>query len=452
MSSTQRISSGIDPIDSAWDGLFKGGRYLVYGKNSDGRSHLALLFTAEATRHLQTSLLITGLRTTDLHIQASSLAFDIESASRSGILRVSRIPSELELIYDDDETVESALKSLSNLIVDASADRVVIDDFSPYTHLSSFTRFRTAFIRLLSEIEHVGSTLLIAMPEPANEASRRMIEFMGTLMTGSIHVHVSAAEGPARRTLTLQPQIGHITAHVAREWNLDRIVAKSELTAAAPLANDRFETASTTAAETPEPEITEQKTDGVIAPEDGVTMEEAADAIEPPDVEAEFESPEETPEPVLETTSEGLTLTVVDETRGQVFDDRGRFAEELQLYFEDFESDSTSFTLVAMRMEDPKDPGTSSDFHVITSLINETLGPQDTVYADETMERIVVLLGEGSSEDAQGLFARLKARLRISIPDRADHLMNAVSAVVVVNGKPFGTADEFLRYVLEDVE
>ncbi len=444
MNSTQRISSGLDAIDSSWDGLFKGGRYLVYGRHSDGRSHLALLFLAEATKRLDTSLLITGLRATDLDIQASSLAFDLEGSSQSGILRISRTPSELELIHDDDETVESALKSLSNLIVDAAADRVVIDDFSPYTRLSSFTRFRTAFIRLMSEIEHVGSTLLIGMPEPANDASRRMIEFMGTLMTGSIHVHVSSADGPARRTLTLQPQIGHITAHVNREWNLEVIVAKAETISTPHLTPEHSVDLSAVAEEALEPELTEQNTDGLSSAEEGLESPQA------PAYEAA--SPVGTPESASEKAAEGPTLTVIEEVRGQVFDDRDRFAEELQLYFEDFESDRTSFTLVAMRMEDPGEPATSSDFHMITSLIHEALGQQDTVYADEGSERIVVLLGEGSGEDAQDLFARLKTQLRASVPDRADHLMNAVSAVVVANGRPFSTADEFLRYVLEDVE
>lgn len=434
-----KILSGIDVVDQAWGGLFKGGRYLAYGTNASGRSLLTTSYIAAGTKSLDTSLLVSRLRQADLAIQAASLAFNLAEAIQSGLLRVSRTPFELELVERDDDSLESSLKALASLIVDASADRVIVDDFSPFTRFSSFDRFRTAFARLMTELEHAPSTLLVGMPEPANDASRRIVEYVGTLMTGALHLHVGCVDGFSQRTISLIPQIGHVTRRLDLCWTIDhQVAAVDELARPLDSIREAQPTASTgrpAIEETPDYEPP-ARAEAVA----GTSEEDTADEIAHKSVEDESTSFEFSVEPAPDLGA----------SEEMVFLDRDRFTDELQLYFDDFETAETPFTLVAMRSEEPKDGSGSDDFHSIIAALQGVLGREDSLFADAVVERIIVILGDGDPDGAQQLFTRLRSYLRESNPERADHLLNVVAAVVVPNGKPFSTAEEFAQYVLDE--
>ncbi len=410
----------------------------MYGRNSAGKNLLPVVFVASATDRLESTLLVTRLRELDLTIQASGVGFDAAAARESGLLKVSRVPAELEVLHADDDGLESALKALASLIVDAAAHHVVIDDFSPFARFSSFDHFRTAFVRLLDEIEHVDSTLLIGMPAPANDASRRIIELMGSHMTGSIHVHMVQNDGHVQRTLSLIPQIGHATRRTEVPWLLESVAA---LTTRHPVARQ------------------DPATEEVAAREDGSREAAHISTPEPPVENPELrieDSSTRTPastdvkEPFVESAENGLELTVHDETRGQTFEDRPTFTEELQLYFEDYETSGTPFVLVAMRMEDAYDRNDPDEFGSVSRVVEDSLHREDSMFIDPGTERIIIILGEENGGAAQQLFARIKDRMRTEMPEHADLMMNAVSAVVVKNGSPFVTASEFLAYVLDE--
>ena len=439
-----KVNSGINLVDQVWGGLFKGGRYLAYGTNASGRNLLTLAFAAAGTKSLETSLLVSRLRQQDLAIQSASINYDLPEAVRSGILRISRTPFELELIDRDDDSLESSLKALASLIIDSSADRVLVDDFSPFTRFSSFERFRTSFARLLTEIEHSPSTLVLGIPEPANDASRRIVDYISTLMTGCFHVHLMCVDGFSQRTISLVPQIGHQTQRVDLYWSLEAtLIAPSrssdtpipygEATAEA-VASDASDRPSDLESQEPTSDSTRSVIEEqVIGDRELVEKEDVAETGE----HASFEF---SVEPAVEFGA----------SEEMVFLDRDRFTEELQLYFDDYESSSTPFNLVAMRSEQSRDDSSADDFNAILGALQNVLGREDSLFADPVVERIIVILGDDEGDGAQQLFARLRAHLRGSLPDDADRLLNVVAAVVVPNGQPFATSEEFVRYVLDD--
>ncbi len=432
-----KILSGIDVVDQAWGGLFRGGRYLAYGTNASGRSLLTTAYVAAGTRTLDTSLLISRLRQRDLAIRSASLQFDLVEAVASGLLRISRTPFELELIDRDDDSLESALKALASLIIDSSADRVVVDDFSPFTRFASNDRFRTAFARLLTEIEQAPSTLLIGMPEPANEASRRIIDFVGTLMTGCLHIRLGCSDGHSQRTVSLIPQIGHQTRRIDLFWPIDLIVAVGDASGAHVLS-PRGERPSETVDRASELPLGGERPGSVPVPSPEETQQiERRDTGETTEEPSSFEF---SVEPVAEPGAEAEV----------VFLDRDRFVDELQLYFDDYESSTTPFALVAMRLQEPQDGTGGDDFNAILGAIQAVLGREDSIFADPVVERIIVILGSGDTDGAQQLFSRLRTQLRQSFPNRADHLLNVVAAVVVPNGRPFTEAEDFIHYVLDE--
>lgn len=136
-------------------------------------------------------------------------------------------------------------------------------------------------------------------------------------------------------------------------------------------------------------------------------------------------------------------------TRTEAHYDRQRFVQRLQQHFERREISTTPFLLVAMRM-DPQASQHSGpfDFDTVSDLVASTLRPADDLYIDAENERLVVFLDDTRDDQKQAFFGRLKQRLAADVPQKADHLLHAVSAVTLPNGQPFGTADECLAYVL----
>ena len=103
-----------------------------------------------------------------------------------------------------------------------------------------------------------------------------------------------------------------------------------------------------------------------------------------------------------------------------------------------------------MRMDRSGDKASPFDFEFIIDLVAETLRAGDDMLINTANERLVVFLANAKPEEAQGFFARLKNRLRADAPQQADHLLHAVSAIVVPDGRPFQSADEFLSYALDE--
>jgi len=133
------------------------------------------------------------------------------------------------------------------------------------------------------------------------------------------------------------------------------------------------------------------------------------------------------------------------------YTDRDTFRTRLKDHFQGREALHEPFLLLALRMD--RSEGRESrpfDFDFLMDLVREELHVHDDMLAEPEDERLVVLLADSRPEDAQDFFSRLKERLRAESPRQADHLLHSVSAIVVPDGRPFQTADEFLAYALDE--
>ncbi len=131
--------------------------------------------------------------------------------------------------------------------------------------------------------------------------------------------------------------------------------------------------------------------------------------------------------------------------------DREAFRTRLQKEFLRHNIDHTPFVLIAMRMVRPGvTEGRPFDFDFILDLVTESLRDQDDVFVDLDRERLIVMLAESGADASPPFFGRLKQRLREEAPRQADALMQSVSAIVVPNGRPFRTAEEFLTYAMDE--
>lgn len=399
------LPSGIDPIDEEWGGLYRGGAYLAFGRAATGRGLLTLRYAQTGVQGGERCLFIASDRPKDLVIQAASIGFDLKQAQQDGNIRLMRIPPMMNPQAMGDDSVAKALWDLVTIIRKQRPDRLVINDFMPFVMFRSFDRFRMEFIRMLEQIDSLDTTVVVALPEPANPQSRRVIDFMAGQMTGAVHIEAADEEMTStERRLTLIPHIGQIKRQVVRHWDLADIV---QTPGQAPLIT---ETSHESPAAAPVPPKFPRVTPDVAAP-----------ASPAPEKEDAFER----------------------------YSNRAAFGTRLQGFFADREDGVNPFLLLAMRMDQTSESG-PVDFEFIIDLVADSLRPQDDMLISAINERLVVLLADSKPEEAQGFFARLKNRLRADAPQQADHLLHAVSAIVVPDGRPFQSADEFLSYAMDE--
>jgi len=404
------IPSGVDPIDQEWGGLYRGGAYLVFGRAVSGRGLLLLKYAQTGTQGQERCLIISSDRQKDLSIQAASIGFDLKQAQVDGHMRLMRIPPMMGPQSMGDDAVAKALWDLVAIIRQEKPDRLVISDFMPFVMFRSFDRFRMEFVRLLEQIDSLDTTVVCALPEPANAQSRRVIEFMAGQMTGAIHIEAADDEPTStERRLTLIPHIGQIKRQVVRHWDLAEVV------------NSAADQAMITEEVTPAPSAQEPA----------------------------HRHPHVAPDIAVPASPEGKSSATADEILER-YSDRAPFRNRLEQHFVDRDEDGAPFLLLAMRMDHTADQARPFDFEFIMDLVSESLRAQDDMLISPENERLVVLLANSKPEEAQGFFARLKNRLRVDAPSQADHLLHAVSAIVVPDGRPFQSAEEFLIYALDE--
>lgn len=206
------LFSGVDVIDRTWGGLFRGGSYLLYGRASSGRDLLTLRFTQIGAELGESCLFISPQRPKDLMIQAASIGFDLRGAYEAGLVRLLRIPPAMAQQGQEDDGILRAIRDLIALIREYRPQRLVINDFMPFVLFRSFDRLKAAITDLLEHTDVLDMTMVLVMSEPGNEASKRIVSFIGSQMTGSLHLEMPEEHPEStQRRLTLTPTIGHVS-------------------------------------------------------------------------------------------------------------------------------------------------------------------------------------------------------------------------------------------------
>ncbi len=457
--------SGIDVVDGAWGGLYRGGSYLVYGRAASGRGLLTLTFAHTGAQLGEPVLFVSPDRHKDLMIQAASIGFNLRESYENGIVRLMRVPPLMNLQNMGDDGVAGALWDLVNLIRQHRPTRLIMNDFMPFVAFRSFDRFRNEFIQFLEQIDSLETTMMLVMPEPANQQSKRVIEFMASQMTGSMHIEL-ADDNPTttKRRITLIPHIGHIKRQVVDYWDLEDLIqaanqshqAKQAPAPAQPRSEDAL------------PAWSDESSADLSHAPDSWTPDPSAPTTLPGSTPTTVPSPFAPPPSSFAPPSQSAPVSqappqvqppmqqapppaVPDAETEHSYADRSAFTQRLQGYFAARSTGADPFLLLALRMDRPeKKAARPFDFDFLMDLVREELRRGDDMLVDAESERLIILLGNSRSEQAQRFFARLKDRLRKESPVQADHLLHAVSAIVVPDGTPFDTAEEFLNYALDE--
>lgn len=497
-----KLLTGINVIDEAWGGLYRGGSYLLYGQAWTGRSLLNLQFAFTGVKQKERCLYIFPERPRDLIIQAASINFDLRGVVEDGLVKLMRIPPSFKPNELTDEELHKALTDLVQVVAQENPDRLIIDNFSRFAQFKSFNAFQDAFIDMLERIELVDTTLMFALGEPANDNARNVIEFIARQVTGTVHIALDQDDPhSSRRLITIIPNIGHLEGAVADYWDIGQTVANNEtyqlsLMAAAqqPVVPEPEPVvvpepvAAAPVVETPvsEPEKEEQNGQPFFLP--GLSQpprrlselprrfntvtgmpiyQEAPAVIAPPAVKS---AP--VPPPIIQPiqpAAEPLSLPSFEQLEyiqpevapaddaGDFQDDvrdfsnRPVFLSRLEQQFKHRDAGTGyPFLLIAMRMDRGEGKKVRPfDFEFILDLVTDALRPDDSLLVNHERERLVMLRSNIGAEESQSFFTDLMGQLRQEAPQQAEHLLRSVSAIVVPDGKPFKTAEDFLAYAMD---
>lgn len=505
---TEKVRSGIDALDGSWDGLYRGAVYLLYGQARSGRDFFMLHLARTAVEANEASILLSPRRPRELALQASALGFDFEAACRNEQVRLLRIPAALTADVKD-ETIESALLDLTRFIRKAGPERFFIEDFTPFVRFHDLERMRRALLTFFDALGESEALVVIGLGEPANARSHEVIGFIREQVAGAVHIALPPdANSGTKRLLTLQPMQGSAEAEETFSWDLASLRAHASPSigdSAAPSPEPvSSETAGGAAPPVLEPELViPQPPSGPAAPPKTRRNEPAAppsaspeqkepeaqhasiyffDPYRPLDPSPErdpfgddepirgfFEhahylegqSPEEpsandtsseTPDPFRQMAgAPGATELTPPEPATPLVPLPPRKPDAYEAFSEAFTSslrahvlNGTPFVALALRVERNREV----PFEAVAQGVRRALGPGDYLIERPPTGRLAVLVTGRDAQAAQEVFQHLKQVLREALFS-ADTALRAVSAVVVPNGIPFETAEDFLAYVFD---
>lgn len=474
--------SGLPAVDRQWGGLAAGRAYLLVGRAGSGRSALALQTVRAAVEAGERCLVISPREPQALVEIGQSVGLDLPTAHGAGHLRLLRIPQAADLAARGPEGLARSYRDLVALVTSDRPDRVVIEDFTPLVQFDTFERFHEAFAGLVSDLRELGTTLVIGLGDPANDASRRLLEVVETLVDGTIRL---GAGGDLVLTTPADP------AYPSNDGASVEAVPPPAVPAPAPPApepvldlpaapaplNEGFSTTFSAPAgappELPAPstaEPAEPSTVHAFAPEaagaSGPGGPPTTEVIPPPNPDPSLLAPPADPfgqDPADALLAQGyLADSRGGEVVGQIpsapagppafaplgsassaTDPGVAFRTALDEAFA-ARASGTPFVVVALRM-DPA-AAEAAHFGAVEAGLRSALRAPDRLLADAPRRRAAVVLPASGPDAAQALFAGLQAHLRTTLGSGADRVLQAIAAVTVPDGQPFQTSAELVAY------
>jgi KaiC/GvpD/RAD55 family RecA-like ATPase len=476
------VLSGIDALDQAWEGLRRGAAYLLYGQARSGRELLLLHLTRTGLTCEERCVLVSSRSAHDLAEQAASIGFDLEEGARRGGVRILRVPAPVAE-GGGDEAIERALRDLAALVREEAPDRLLIEDFTPFVRFRQFPRFRQAVLEFLAALAETQAVTVLALGEPANTQSREIVAFLRGQTAGALHLTIDPEEHrPTARRLRLRPPPESTEPERSVAWDLSRL-KRSGLAAAHALFSDAdlsSEPAGDSAALAAEPTLDfsmpgRPTAESAPEPDEPPSEEEPAPPREEPPRETPQEPPQEAPirffdphdpfgpPPEVEDPFAALHATADLFARAHFVEGRGSDAppppapradyspapelpsEEAPFVTQGRPRFAEAFAAARARTGEPflllsfrAEAGVP--FDALATGLARAAGPADALLADADRQRLALLLPGRTREAAQGVFRHLKHALREA---GAEAALREVSALVLPDGEPFRTAEDF---------
>ena len=494
--------SGLDAVDRQWGGLAAGRAYLLVGRAGAGRSALALQTVRAAVEDGARCLVISPRSPDELVGVGREVGLDLAREHSAGRLRLLRIPKAAELAARGPEGLAKSYRDLVGLVTKDKPSRVVVEDFTPLVQFDTFERFHEAFAGLVRSLREQGATLVIGLGDPANDASRRLLEVVEGLVDGTIRLGAGGdlvlntptrPEYPSNDGASVDaeppppPPVEEEAAPIPQTADPSGFITTfapgtpAPTPFGAPLA-DAAPTAAPepVSVEAPDPTSVEPSMDATPTPPpeppgaSGPGGPPTTEVVPPPAPDPSLLAPPEDPFgrqdpadslftqgyladskggqvlgqiPVQPGTNAGPSLPAFAPLAGGLAPDPGvAFRAALDAAFASRPA-GIPFVVIALRM-DPAHPD-AAHFGAVEAGLRSSLRPSDKILVDAPRKRAAVVLPSSGPEIAQTLFAGLQEHLRSAVGSEADRVLQSVAAVTIPDGQPFQASADLLAYAFE---
>jgi hypothetical protein len=482
------LSSGIGPVDAAWGGLARPGAYLVVGAAAQGRLDLTTRIVGAGAAAEEPTLLFSAREPVAILALARQAGVDLDAAGER--VHLKGVPLGAQLAALGEDGLSRMLESLAESA--RGTARVVVEDFTPFVRFRSFDAFGQAFQKLVHAVDGHGATLVLGLGEPANDGSRRLLDFVEQTVSGTIRLadggrvlhlipgqaHASleaqvawdrtavapsvsddVAPSPAPRLVDEGEHVEEFRDHAADGYggtDADALDAGALVVSAIPPEPFGYPAAERTGgdgelwASIQAVEAPASSGDGRVEPVSGgflidsdhlgITLPEP---VTPPDAPvesasiepAEPERPEATP-----VRGAGESLMSVPDFGSE--DPEAGFTVDLD---EAYHS-AQPFLVIALRVA-PDSP----HFHHFPTVADGFLGAltgSDRALVRDDEARLIAILPAAPADAPQRLMAAVRDHLSGLLGARAESVFRSVGVLVLPQGQPFDEPQALLDYVL----
>jgi len=209
----QLFPSGIPLVDLAWRGLYRGGTYFLIGPRKSGKTILALQFAMKCAEQNEVCLFFTSMRPKDLMILAASIDFDLQHYMNQNLIIVVRVtaPDDLEEVENPDEYLAEYISDIVPVVNQYNPSKLIFDALTQFVNIGNAKLLRNTFLAAIENIEDTAITSLYTLSEPADPASKSIVDLLTELATGVIELqkksNVVDKQNPG--IITIIPNLGH---------------------------------------------------------------------------------------------------------------------------------------------------------------------------------------------------------------------------------------------------
>lgn len=219
------IPSGIDLIDDAWGGFYKGGTYITIGGRKSGKSMLCLQYAVECVKRKEKCLYFTGMRPKDITILAASINIDIETYMNNNELIVVKVspPAELYETGDSDRLLVEYFDDIISVIDQYQPDRMIFDELTNFIGFDNLNLLQQTFLKTIESIEEKNITSLYSLAEPATDEAQSVIDSVTQYSTAVIYLQKPGPDADPNQggRITITPNIGHTEGQFSGAYSVE---------------------------------------------------------------------------------------------------------------------------------------------------------------------------------------------------------------------------------------
>jgi circadian clock protein KaiC len=220
------MHSGIELVDQAWGGFYKGGTYLLFGPRKSGRTLLGLQYAMQTAKQKEICLYFTTMRPKDLMIHAASIDFDLQSYMNQNLIIVVRVasPTDINELRNPDEYLIEYFKDIVTVVNQFMPNRIIFDELTPYLGFTNLDLLKNAFLQTLETIEEKDIISLFILGEPATPGAQAIVDSLAQQVTGTIYLQkkISQTEGKFQGgNITITPNIGHTEGQFSSNYYIE---------------------------------------------------------------------------------------------------------------------------------------------------------------------------------------------------------------------------------------